>query len=422
MKSFLGQKAKMLRKGTLPSLTITSSSPYAAEKKTCRIFERSPQESKFVKAHRNSICGNIPKLPKYHSTNDANLRLIKSTYYVQVIFNTNYGNDSIIGCSEIDILDSSYKALLITSIELESRQHETVSIPHTSSKGINPQFENLVNSNLIKDSQMDEWSTEWTGQPLKFLIKLESDKPPTSIRIWNSREKDHRGVKDVQIFANKQFIASSQIPEGFGKIIVFNQKDDVADTVFKAPYHSHQHMQTHVINDQYGDVPVYLTKKIKIDLLDTFEPSPVVGLKLIEIITFSGKKVTIDDLQTFDVINIKIDSAPQRLIPKSQQMQFIEETWFAHKIPETIPQIVLTLNEPMSIALIKIHNVSKTPNSPNCGVKKAQIFFDNQRVFIGKLKRSNEQTTRPTRIWFVDVPEIKRNVSRLVREIETADV
>lgn len=344
------------------------------------------------------------------------------TYYLQVIFLSNYGNESIIGCSEIDVLDSDYKVLIVDSIGFDDQQHKTgndddpLSLLKAKHKNdsIPPYLSTLVNSSMIKDADTQEWSAPWTGNPIHFNIKVRSDKLPASIRIWNSRETDHRSVKNVKIYAGGSFIASGIIPEGFGGIISLEQSKAIQKDVFSVPF---PRPETKSFSDKYGEVPNKATKVLKFHLFESFDKSEYIGLDSVEIVSTDFEIVTLNDIKSITYENINFLTAPHRLInnksSNSSGYRNIEQMWYGCMNHQGTPQITITFKKAISILLIRIDNIPTQINGDNFGASKISILFDNEIVAASPLRKRTEKHHKPTEFWFTDVPDLKQKARDL---------
>lgn len=343
------------------------------------------------------------------------------TYYLQVIFLSNYGNESIIGCSEIDVLDSDYKVLIVDSIWFDDQKHEADNEEDPLSQlkakhkndSIPPYFSTLVNSSMIKDADTQEWSAPWKGNPIHFNLKVVSDKLPASIRIWNSRETDHRSVKNVKIIAGGSFIASGIIPEGFGGIISLEQSKAIQKDVFSIPF---PRPETKSFVDKYGEVPSKPIKTIKFRIFESFDKSDYIGLDSIEIVSTKGEIINLNDIKSITFDNINFLTAPHRIINNNSEnpneFRSVEHMWYGCMNHQGNAQININLKKAFSILVIRIWNIPTQVNGENFGVSKISILFDDEIVVASPLRKRTEKYRRPNEFWFTDVPELRQKATK----------
>lgn len=414
-----------MKRNSLPKLAVSDLKNLERKSTTAAIPFANPEfKSAFsiAKVNRRRQSTNSASQIKDISSARASMFTIPQnicSYYLQVIFLSNYGNESIIGCSEIDVLDSDYKVLTIDSIGFDENKHEIyneddpLSLLKAKHKNdsIPPYLSTLVNSSMIKDNDTQEWSAPWCGNPIQFNIKVVSDKPPACIRIWNSRESDHRSVKNVKIIAGGSFIASGIIPEGFGGIVSLEQSKAIEKNVFSIPF---PRPASKANCDKYGEIPNKPIRTIRFHLFESFDKSDYIGLDSIEIVSDSGKIIGLDDIKSISFDNINFLAAPHRLINNNSsnknEYRSIEHMWYGSMNHQGIPQITINLQKATSIALIRIWNIPTQVNGDNLGVRKMSIFFDSEIVVAAPLRKRTEKYHRPTEFWFTDVPTLKEKI------------
>lgn len=411
-----------MKRNSLPKLSATEAKIYLERKNSMAIPTAIPEFKSVLTNMKNRKRSTSIKSPNISSSRKSAFSLPQNacTYYLQVIFLSNYGNESIIGCSEIDVLDIDYKVLTVASIGLDDQKDENdidddndplnaLKVKHKNDS-IPPYLSSLVNSSMIKDSDTQEWNAHWNGTPIHFNLKVVSPNPPASIRIWNSRETDHRSVKNVKIIAGGTFIASGIIPEGFGGIISLEKSKAIEKNVFSIPF---PRPETKTNSDKYGEIPNKPIKTLKFSLYESFDKSDYIGLASIEITAATGKIVTLDDIKSISYDNINFMAAPHRLINNinnTKDSRNIQSMWYGSFNHRGTPQITITFKKALPILLIRIWNIPKQVNGDNFGVSKIGIFFENEIVAIAPLKKIQEKDRKPSDFWFTDVPFLRQNI------------
>lgn len=320
------------------------------------------------------------------------------SYYIRITVLSNYGNPDRISCSEIDILDSTNRAILVRDIQFEPPIHHYESPIH------------LVNSSLIKEEGDKEWSAKWEGVPFTIQLMVKTNEIPTNLRIWNSRMKTDECIKDVKVTLGEVFLRDATVPNNFGFIISLKTNSDLE----KIQYVPGKLMRNHddTAADRFGELPIRRASKLTIGIIETWEDSEFVGLNALKIVSIAGKVLSLDkDVSNIESVNCDVVSAPHHLFRADTHTASVGDIWVARKIPGLVPEISIEFKEPVRLSMITLSNALVRDFMQDFSAKKIRVSVDSIPVFYGTLKRAfsaDEMEKSIKSIYFTDAPQLRR--------------
>lgn len=323
-------------------------------------------------------------------------------YIITVEIVSNYGHQSEICCSEIDILDMESRPIPVIEIQFVPQAN------HLTSP------ENLINGSLIKSDGQPEWSCEFNHPGQKILLKVQDRNPPASLRIWNSRSHGEKCIKEILISVGTAFVTKAEIPQKFGTIISLERINKFGEKITESPFFKLDEDDVSVA-DKYGEIGVRTVREIKLEIVETFAKQEFVGLNCIEFFTVGGRRLNLDnDISKIDVENLNVVSAPQRLIRSYCTTTAIGDMWVARRTNEETPYVSIVFKHPIALAAIKFWNATVQNYMEDFGVKKIIMHFDGKAAYSGRLKQSLPNTENldkyTTVVWFTDIPHIRGKV------------
>ena len=319
-------------------------------------------------------------------------------FQLQLLIHSNWGHNNLITCSEIDILGPDRVPI------------PNVQISYESTIQSNSSLELLSNKHLIKNSLKDQWNLPWNFHllpSLSIIFSFSSISPPEYIRIWNSKLEPTANIKKISIYIQGIFIVSSEIPIDFGSVISLNSKilsqlPCLEDVLF---FRSMPTSKNPV--DSYGIIPVYSTKTIYIQFLDTYiNNSLKFGLNAIEIFSTDGQSIPKKDILTLEILNGNNYSSPFLLFKNNRRTMLLNDMWICEQNPFNAT-LMITLKEKTKIIMIRIWNFNYGDRKENLSVKKLKIYFDhNHMVWNGIINRAKGYTSKIkdgiTDLWLCD--------------------
>ena len=340
--------------------------------------------------------------------------LVIHRFIIKIEILSNYGHPDEISLSEIDILDQNNAAIYIEDIRF---------IPQITHK-TSPQF--LINSCLMKENVDLEWCANWDHNPFSILLVVSSPSQPSSLRIWNSQRTNGSNVQEIKIYDGYTYLTSYTIPESFGSIISLKSVKESSKTLNEFINHDEELKQVNTLIDEiavddYGEIPILLIESIRIEILETINPSSRnIGINALEFYYPSGKQMNYkNEISHIDIENIEALSSPHRLFrPNRSFYSEFQDGFIASKISQFLsPKITIFFRWPLPICLFVLSNLKfQHSNEKDCGIKKLKIVINSKgkeiNSFIGTIGNvfNNEINENQNLFWFIDSKPIRMKI------------
>ncbi|OHS93694.1 hypothetical protein TRFO_40035 [Tritrichomonas foetus] len=287
------------------------------------------------------------------------------------ILSTWKNDGKTVECHGIDALSESLQTIPIISVDIHPKKYEGTSL------------KKLINRKL---SDNDSWISEFTeGTCLIFTVF--ADVRIAYLRFFSLSTEN--AIKDVEIWKNGQLAFNGEISHELGPIVQLIQEKYKINRRFINII-----LERNLIPldfDKYGLLPQLSTKTIKITLISNYSHE---GNTLNSKFSLSGiqmkdgfKEQVCDNLIESIVLNDCTTSESQRSLQYNISPEFLRTTWCVTKSSIRNPHLIISLKERISISEIIITNSISSEISPEFGVSKLKIEFDDKSIFVGKIKQ-----------------------------------
>ena len=332
-------------------------------------------------------------------------------------FDSNWGNPSLITCSEIDFLDKNHLTCKVISIS-----------PMNSKEPVEPYFR-LISGELNTTDSSVTWSHSWdSSEPLLIKITILSSMFPKYVRFWNVSFSPDANLKHFTIFFQNFFCSEGEVPQGFGVVSTLlefspevqlnsssnaNSNSNAAsisssnstpnNKTIILPSLSIPHLKLY-FSDQYGKLPLPFIQKISIKVIETYNPnSNFVGLNCVEFFNTKGQTIPFSFIQNIHTSHGENMTSPFKVLKKKRRTSDIKDMWIAQK--EGILLLEFDLKKPTQVIMMRIWNFNGE-DFEKMGIKKAAILLDDMTYWVGKLNQGNLSKevifSSFTDIWFID--------------------
>lgn len=249
-----------------------------------------------------------------------------------------------------------------------------------------------------------------------LIVHITTDKNPSYVRIWNTRENPTSNTKSITISCSDTICYHGEIPKGFGvdvpisgfKGVPNSQSNKILFELFPnlAP--------EPFVKDDYGNFPISATKTITIEVVSTYGSPKLAEIGLYGIDFFSSRDelVSEDKIQGIKVNGCKSIIGTEQIFKPNSYSTDWKDMFTAEVVDweKTNPSFEITFKNPIRIVRMSFFNFNSCERNLNAGFKHIRMKFNNRLAYAGNLKKGNGlsgSSQSITDIWFCDVPKLR---------------
>lgn len=352
-----------------------------------------------------------------------------ASYEIRIRVFSNYGHESLITSSEIDVLDQNQATIrnvtCSVSSFVEDKDENNINNPINHPENEN-MYDNkiieeeedtsyrLVNQNIIKNTVEEVWTHSWNsclgtneksnknGVDIKLMIK--SEVKPHYVRIFPSPFLIEANLKDIKIFVKDKFLYEGTLNQTFCSVIEL-QYDGGCATDIQTYIKSEDKNKPHLLRDSFGILPFCLTSEISISVIESYNKKPnisnslnddetandpsknsiTIGIRKIAFFLTNGELVK-QEMMALSSKNIKCFQPLTQLFT-DEITAASDQPWKGSYMDDN--EFLINFSNPLPIAAIGILSPSYHTTSSDIRVKKLAVKVNRVMRFVGKIVNQN---------------------------------
>ena len=294
----------------------------------------------------------------------------KDCYKLKIVILNNYGNQSFVRCSEIDVFDVNNNKVEVFDIAIDDKF------------SLSP-AKNLTNGKYGFNDDINDWIGKWSDKPIVINMTVDGSAPLGFVRFWKGNKCPEQSIREVEIYLCDHFVTKTALPKDLGASVSIKMEEE-----FKTKYSKKKkHVRIgEFVKDQYGEVPNPGAKTLEIDL---YGNDGMVGLNQIEIYTTTGHRL----VPEADHIAIKIDGVRNmfpviNLFKEHRDTSEYFDMWSGVLLKDHAT-LKFTFKKEVSIVLIRLFNHNSCYPEHMHQSSRATIKINDNAVWRGKLKQAH---------------------------------
>lgn len=303
---------------------------------------------------------------------------------------SNYGDESQISFSEIDILDSGNIPVKVVSAGI---------FPNMI---YSDELKKLFNHQLISDSDTELWHHEWpvSRGRIDLFVDFVSNDNDFTLRLWPNFFKPKSNIKHMQIILDEAPTLETDVSNIIGSTIRLPQIDKNGAKLFEyVPEHTSPYLK-----DNYGLLPNKSSLYFEFHIHSVYNGRNKFGINLIRFYDTCGRIIDSKTSGTFGCNNCgELSDLSVIFSPVEDQLKFIGD--FSEN-----SYIYFNFFSRIRIIAVEILNLYDPDICSNIGVKKASIRFDGITRWVGKIPMRRTEKAESFMIHFTENRDIVAKV------------
>lgn len=310
-------------------------------------------------------------------------------------FLSTWGSSNEVSCSSIWFLDAGRrrtKPIAIKSEEISDQRLLSL----------------LYDASLIKsDSQKTfcyQFSKNGTCHALiSFYFRPEDE--PAYCRIWNTPDGNDTSLKDFKIFIGNNEIVRKEVPINFGIEVSLDNAIRLSRQMKQKISQDYLLALKPTLKDDFGTFPMMQFNRISLTFHSNHGSKSLFGINGLEIFDESHNRIKDEDISFWKVKNTISHTNLRNIFQPNEKTGSYSDP-FVMEVGnlDEYPKLVLNLNYPRVIGLIRIYN-AKISGYNHIGIEKCTIKLGNSLKIHKKFAKSDTVD-----VWLTDSMEYREKI------------
>ncbi|OQR96676.1 hypothetical protein ACHHYP_13821 [Achlya hypogyna] len=316
---------------------------------------------------------------------------------LKLVFQSTWGDRNYVGLTGLQLFVQRGPQTAPVALQLDQLSAEPRDLHSLGYDGDPRTLDKLIDGVDITCDDTHMWLVPFGGPKAPELtIVLATEEVCVAVAFWNynkSAEDTARGAKAVSLFLDGRCIATTVLRKAPGHALFDYRQLVSLQAPMALPPPASVGYRTHVVRQDY-EAPLHPSGFVlKVVLWSTWGDPYYVGLNGLEVFDASGTLLPAPSVLVADPAGL--DGSPQDVRVVGNLFLGDNNTWdAAHAWLATLASsvgrstgntIYVVYEAPVTIAMIKVYNYSKTPDR---GAREIEIYLDDLKVYMGTLRQA----------------------------------
>jgi len=300
------------------------------------------------------------------------------TQKFQIRFLSNWGDPSIISCSDILFLDDNHRGIPILSIT-----GEPMDIRKTN-------LQQMITGMMYKTSMDECWKASWENRyPIEITVIIENIGRVSQIRFFNCEIQGKSGVREVEVIQKDKLLWKGEITPDFGIVATLDSRkfEQIEKCQSQAPEIVFRKMLS---KDEFGVLPQCSFQNFRFLMHANYGHESLYGLNNMMFFDNFGVAIPKGHI-SISISGCELKSEIQSIIRDNYHV-YNQDSHIVFERTDSIikPTIEATVIHPHIVGGVVIANHHHPMFQSNISVKYLSIYSDNHFIWSGRIKYNGE--------------------------------